>query len=95
MKTIFKYQLGFDEKQYVSLPKDAKILTVQVQKNNPCLWTLVDTENEIEKRRIEIYGAGHEIPNDGMERKYISTSQMYDGDFVFHVFEYTGFVNSK
>lgn len=97
MKTIFKYQLGADEKQYVSLPKDSEILTVQAQKGNPCLWALVDTQNHFEERCIEIFGTGHEIPNDGMDRKYISTFQLDGGTFIYHAFEYTGFVlrNSK
>lgn len=40
------------------------------------------------ERSIEIFGAGHEIPVDmGIERKYISTFQMSDGNYVFHAFE--------
>ena len=92
MKTIYKYQLKADKKQYVPLPKDSQILTVQVQKGDVCLWALVDTHNHVEERCIEIYGTGHPIDNDGMERKYISTFQLDGGSLIYHAFEYTGFV---
>jgi len=49
---------------------------------------LVNPENEIEERVIEIFGTGHNLPFDmGIERKYISTYQLSGGNYVFHAFE--------
>jgi hypothetical protein len=95
MKTIYKYPLTPAIKQHIPLPKDAEILTVQVQKGDICLWASVNTHNHIKERCIEIYGTGHEIPDDGMERKYISTFQLDGGSLIYHTFEYTGFVQLK
>jgi len=88
-KRVHKYPLKISDRINLSLPKDAKILTVQTQFNEPMLWALVDpTEKQTDKRRIEIYGTGHSIDYDeGQIREYIGTFQTDDGDYVFHVFE--------
>ena len=87
-KTIYKYTLQTTDKQTVSLPKDAEILSIQTQFEEPQLWALVSLDNEIEERFIEIFGTGHEIHSDmGVERKYISTYQLSGGNYIFHAFE--------
>lgn len=91
MKTIWKFLLKTTEVQPIRMPKGAKILTVQVQDDSPCLWALVDPHAKPEKRMIEIFGTGHPIQsNDGNSREYIGTYQQNGGQFVGHVFEYTG-----
>lgn len=88
MKTIYKYRLDMTDFQQVSLPKGAEILCVQSQHNIPNLWALVDTEQRREMRQFEIFGTGHEVKEDmGIDRKYIGTFQLNDGNLVFHVFE--------
>jgi len=49
-KTIWKFTLDLVDEQQVSLPKDAEILSVQVQNGNICLWALVNPEAEKETR---------------------------------------------
>ena len=93
MKTIWKYELDFAAIIKLQVPKNAKILTVQIDDkiNTPCVWIMVDTENEIEERWFELFGSGQEIKWDiGVDRKYIGTYQYGNGAFVGHVFEYTG-----
>jgi len=86
MKTIYKYAIKPEELTQLNLPMGAEILTVQSQKNNVCLWALIDTDmDEPEARTIEIIATGNQIIDSG--RKYISTFQLYDGDLVFHAFE--------
>jgi hypothetical protein len=88
-KRIFKYTLQIEDKQVINLPKGAEFLTVQTQFNELQLWALVD-QNEIdqEERYIEIFGTGHPVYYDmGVDRKYLATCQLDDGNFVFHVFE--------
>lgn len=89
MKTIYKYQLEITDNQCIKMPKGAEILTVQIQGENPCLWAMVDTENEVVERFIEIYGTGNPITGES-SRIYISTFQVSDGALIFHAFEYTG-----
>lgn len=91
-KTIWKYPLTVPWVQYISMPKDAEILTIQVQDNIPCLWALVDPDEKKQTRAIEIFGTGHSIDADRLpgNRKYISTFQIMENGMVFHVFEYLG-----
>ena len=84
--TIFKYPLGIIDIQIVQMPKNAKILCVQVQNNYVQLWALVnEAEPELQNREIAIYGTGNPVPSDAGE--YISTFQYANGSLVFHVFE--------
>lgn len=90
MKSIWKFELPFKEMAEVQMPEDAEILTVQVDEktNRPCIWAMVYTENETESRYIELIGTGGEAPADmGIDRKYIGTFQISEGEFVGHVFE--------
>jgi hypothetical protein len=90
MKKIYKYSLEVEDIQRILLPIDAKILTVQVQNEKPCLWALVDPENNTEARIIEIFGTGNlvsDYADISIEHIYIATFQLYEGKLVFHVFE--------
>lgn len=82
--TIWKFQLKTVAVQAVSMPPDAKILSVQDQYGIPCLWAVLDPDAQTVQRCIEIFGTGHEVPT--AERNYIGTVQDADG-FVWHVFE--------
>lgn len=86
MKTIYKYNLELgDDTQSLSLPKGAKILTVQIQGNYLCLWALVDKEaEEYESRTILICDTCHDAGECTAEH-YIATVQV--GIFVWHIFE--------
>jgi len=88
MKTIYKYKLSMQDSTRLQLPSGAEILTVQTQNEEPCLWALVDIENEYETRVFRIAGTGHNIEtNDVNGLKYISTFQLMKGALIFHVFE--------
>jgi hypothetical protein len=92
-KQIWKYKLKNTELQNITMPRYSRILCVQSQKGIPCIWALVDiNEKNTETRNIEIFGTGQAIPytDPGVSRQYLGTFQIYDGDLVFHVFEYTG-----
>lgn len=38
MKTIYKYKLYVTDRQTVSMPIGSKILNIQTQKGEPCIW---------------------------------------------------------
>lgn len=87
MKRVYKYQLEIKDEVLVSMPKDAKILTVQVQNGRPCIWASVDpSSSDMEIRKFRIAGTGHPV-EDSIIENYIGTVQMYEGKLVFHVFE--------
>lgn len=88
-KQIFKYTLEVTDKQFISLPKGSEILTIQTQFNEPQLWVLSDPSGqEKEERCIEMFGTGKPVYcGMGLDRKYLSTYQLEEGNYVFHVFE--------
>ncbi len=85
MLTIWKYPLQVTDEQTIMMPRDTRILTVQTQDDQPCLWAFVDNSREREPRKIRIYGTNHEI--DETPTDYIGTFQVSGGSLVFHVFE--------
>lgn len=84
MKTIWKFPLYLADVQTIEMPAGAKILSVQVQRDNLCLWALVDPDAAKEGTTILIYGTGHKITAANPE--HIGTFQLSDGALVFHVF---------
>lgn len=86
-KRIWKYEIN-PNKVIVEMPKGAEILTIQTQNETPCIWALVNPENEKELRHFEVFGTGQNVYCDmGVERKYINTFQLDNGSLVFHLFE--------
>lgn len=85
MKTIYKYELEVEDKQEIRMPKGAKILSVQTQHGNPCIWTLVDNSEYHEIRTFIMHGTDH--PCEESDLIFIGTIQMIDGNLVFHIFE--------
>jgi hypothetical protein len=83
MKTIWKYALLGIERQKLRMPKEAQILSVQMQGKELCVWALVNPTNDGETRFFEIFGSGMPVPD--AARLYLNTVQ--DGGFVWHIFE--------
>ncbi len=85
METIHKLRLDVVNYQSVVLPEGSEILTVQIQKGTPCIWYKVKDTINSESRGILMYTTGKYV--DKVEGKYIGSFQLYDGEFVAHVFE--------
>ena len=48
MKTILKYPIKEPTSLYkLTLPRNAKILTIQVQHGTACVWAIIDDDPEI------------------------------------------------
>ena len=84
-KQIWKYQLQTTDSQEVKMPEGAKILCLQMQNSNPCIWALVDASAKIERRVFQTFGTGENISKLS-ELKYVDTYQLLNG-LVLHVFE--------
>lgn len=89
MSVIYKYQLDLSKTVSHEMPEGAEILTVGLQQHEIILWARVALERRghegpKETRTFRIYGTGHPI-QDETEVEYIGT--LYDGPFVWHVFE--------
>lgn len=83
--TIWKYPLKIYEVQIISMPATAKVLSVQVQGDVPCIWALVDTDEKNVERTFILQGTGLECTCDLLG--YIGTFQLQGGRLVYHLFE--------
>jgi hypothetical protein len=91
-KKLRKIVLVNERHQVLRLPRDAKILTVQIMPSDPppgndiCLWAMGE-RGEIVERHIGIAEAGDTIPS--APSVYIGTFQNAAQTRAFHVFELT------
>ena len=90
---IWKYQLELKQIAIKQMPKDAKVLTVQYQKENDCvfIWAMVNPEKELEKRMFQLVMTGEEMFLNAEKLSklhYINTSQK--DWLVGHLFEILG-----
>lgn len=92
MKTIYKFVFEPQDNFTLQLPRGAKILSVQVQNEVPCLWALVDNEEKLETREFWTRGTGHNCDElfygNELYRdiEFLGTFQMLGGKLVFHLF---------
>jgi hypothetical protein len=88
-KTIWKFPVKITDDTFLSMPKDAEILSFQLQSGIPCMWALVDEDAEKIERHFEMFGTGHLVPCDkGINRKYIgSVILIKHYNQVYHLFE--------
>lgn len=85
-KFVFKYPLT-PRSHVVELPKGAEILSVANQAETIVLYALVDPEQPVEPRAIEIILTGEEIVTPQYLGRFIGTVMLGGGSFVVHVFE--------
>lgn len=93
MKTIWKYEIEpLNYPVEITVPKNSKVLSFNIQNGRPYVWVLVDDEEtETEIKTFEFIGTGHSMPNYNENiYKFIGTVLMEDGVYVFHLFEIIG-----
>ena len=83
--TIWKFEMAIKGRQIIDMPAGAKILDLQIQCGRLALWSLVNPGMMPVPRSFDIYGTGHETPED--PGKYIATIQSDAGVLVWHVFD--------
>lgn len=88
---IWKYSLQITDRQTVTMPVGAEILSVQEQAGGLQLWAIVEPDEERrEKRTIEIVGTGNPMKcviAEDLVRHHLATVQTSGGLLVWHVFE--------
>ncbi len=85
-RTIWKFNIDIDDVQNVEMPKQAKLLSVQVQNGSVRLWAMVCPRNTLVNRIIQMAGTGHDLKGRDMG-EYLGTFQISNGQLVFHVFD--------
>lgn len=97
MKQIWKYELTQTASNTFEMPKGAKILTVQMQNEIPCIWAIVNIGTpslsgesffKVERRTFKTVGTGRNFEN-ADKAIYIGTIQALEGRLVWHIFEIT------
>ena len=87
---IWKFSLQITDRQTVTMPVGANILSVQDQAGGLQLWAIVNPDAEREQRVIEIVGTGNpmaDVDKEDLARFHIATVQVRGGALVWHVFE--------
>lgn len=67
------------------MPKGARVLHVEAQRDAAVLWVLADPAAAKQVRTFNVYGTGFTVPSDAGE--YVGTAMLYKGDLVIHVFD--------
>lgn len=87
MNTIYKYILK-DPKNTISMPKGARIISVDEQRGDICAWAVLDTKQTIkEDKVIYVFGTGWETEKDLFNLGFLGTVKIDGGRYIFHVFE--------
>lgn len=88
---IYKYPLSLSGVNVIACPEGSTVLTVQIQKNNPCLWIRhlkKPYEDNTIKRKFVVVPTGEtNLPYWDDKLSYVGTFQMANGAVVLHVFE--------
>lgn len=88
MRSIYKYTLRVTDEQEIEMPRGARILSVQNQREDICVWVDVDVDATPTIRIFSVYGTGHELPGDiSLTGKFLGSVQLSGGSLVFHVYE--------
>lgn len=86
MKTIWKFPVRMTDSFAVEMPRGARLLSVQVQNGEPCLWALVDSSAPSVDRSFALRGIGHEVGELDLSA-FVGTFQLRGGGLVFHLFD--------
>ena len=86
MQVIYKYPIKMPGYNAMSLPENYKILKLGYDANDiPCVWALVETDNEKVDFDITLVGTGWPLDINPEIATYIDT--IVDGPYVWHAFE--------
>lgn len=87
MQAIWKFELAITDINVIYMPIGAKVLHLDTQFGEPCIWALIpDTMAREEERFFRVYGTGHRHENidSGI---YIGTIKEKEDRLIWHVFE--------
>lgn len=88
---VWKYPLP-DKINPLTMPLEARPLSLQMQDGVPTLWALVDTSTGMVERTYCFYDTGETLPGgpkNSMFWRYAGTLQFPNGT-VYHLFDVTG-----
>lgn len=84
---IFKYKMFHDSRQLIQLPEGFRILSVQTQREQACLWVLVNgKETKRVMHELLTFSTGEEIQINQDDYEFLGSLQYGNGLLVFHTF---------
>lgn len=84
MTTIWKFPLEITDTQQINVPVGTTFISSQFQNGVLCLWGIVNPDNILVQRTIDIIGTGNPFRHP-YTSKFIATVQQ--GPLVWHIFE--------
>ena len=84
MDTIWKHKLKVTDRQTISLPRGATVLSVHMQNGYICLWARVDPDAA--KLDVPVGIVGTDSPCWPSAEDYTFVVTVIDAPFVWHVF---------
>jgi hypothetical protein len=86
MLTIHKFPFDISDYVSIQIPRDARILHVELQRGVPTMWALVDTNKQSEAVHFRVFGTGYEIDPHIVEDQDSYIKSFQQGPFVWHLF---------
>lgn len=84
---VWKWPIPAEARFSIEMPKDARLLHVDVQRMEACLWALVDPDAGTEMRHFQLVGTGHREVASADAHRHVGSVLLADGALVFHLFE--------
>jgi hypothetical protein len=84
MTIVFKYTLKPLSEQTIRMPRDAALLSVQIQRDLVVVWALVDPAQPLLDMTIRLIATGESFNPEGFH--YLGTTQQSNGQLVLHCF---------
>lgn len=101
-KVIWKFPLYGRFNNLLMMPKDAQILTIQIQNNQPTIWAMVDIQNNLngleshltgikysahEEREFETIFTGETMDKLPEGKERVYINTVQNNNLVYHFFE--------
>jgi hypothetical protein len=87
VRAVYKFPFVIDDHIEIEMQQGAEFLAVQAQREQACIWALVDPDAPKTTYRFRLVGTGHPLEVEP-RLKYLGTFQLADGGLVFHLFGY-------
>lgn len=88
MERIYKFALPLQEEVSLELPKDSKIIRVDVIDGLPFLWAICNTKNSAEVIHLEMYKTGQEFKSYSENLQYLGTCKLFIGqELCLYIFK--------
>lgn len=86
MRTIWKFPLVWADIQSIAIPEEYVLLSVQIQRDVPTLWAIVDEKKPNKNVEIICHGTGHAVDKKIDKGRFDYLGTVQHDNLVFHFF---------